>query len=498
MSEHRTPPPDAPSNAAARLVVLEGVQAGRKARLDRDVSIIGRSMEAHLQLEDESLSRRHAEIRRTERGIELKDLKSSNGTFVNGVRIEHTVIHAGDKIRLGSNVVLELTLYDPIEDELRARQRFEALGRMCAGVAHDFNNMIGAILSNLEYLRDLPPEQRLGETGPKECLADLEKASERAAELSRKLLGFARGTTTEGSIRVGDLTHEVAQLCRSTFGRAISIATDIESHLEMSGSTLDLHQVLMNLCLNARDAMPDGGTLRLSARRAGDEAIEIRVHDSGVGIDNPTLSRVFEPFFTTKRDGAGFGLGLATVRDIVVQLGGRIHIESQLHKGTSFVLRFPSSAARRARTTQPRMATIKGQLPAGLRILVVDDEDMVRRGARRLLNRSGHEVIEAATGEQALGCYREVEPDIVVLDLDMPSMNGECVLANLLSQDPGARVIIVSGHVDPAAERRLRAAGARWIMRKPWTALELLDAIEQAADDATDPEEARHTSIEEL
>jgi len=231
----------------------------------------------------------------------------------------------------------------------------------------------------------------------------------------------------------------------------------------------------MNLCLNARDAMPGGGALRIVAElvqpEAGERAhVAITIEDSGSGMDAATRARIFEPFFTTKPEGAGFGLGLSTVREVVDMHGGQVEVESELGQGTSFLLRLPAS------TGHPMPVRITGghrelrpNHPASALILLVDDEEVVRRSTARLLRQAGHQVLEAPGGKEATELYGDAErrPDLVILDLDMPHLNGEQTQRLILSIDPKARILFMSGHDDFVRESSASIGSAAGYLRKP-------------------------------
>ena len=250
----------------------------------------------------------------------------------------------------------------------------------------------------------------------------------------------------------------------------------------------------MNLCLNARDAMPRGGVLRVSASAItpGSEPLPeplnaevthlvLCVEDTGVGMDEATRARIFEAFFTTKREGAGFGLGLATVKEVVAFHGGQIRIESEEGKGTRFLVYLPLHEAGH----EPRKVTgaHETQLPSsrGL-ILLVDDEEVVRRSFARLLRQAGHNVVEAADGVKAVELYRQAfpRPNLVILDLDMPVLSGEETQDRLLRLDPNVRILFVSGHDEPTRESAVHARGALGFLRKPCKVQVLLGAVSEA------------------
>lgn len=479
----------------ARLIAIAGSQAGRKFKIG-DHAVIGRSGEASVALEDPEVSRSHARVSKSDLGAYLlEDLGSKNGTQVNGLPITRHLLSFGDKIQVGPHVMLLFAPFDPIEDQLLQRQRLEALGRVGAGVAHDLNNMLGAIGASIDYLSKLPAERALSSEEVRECFEDIRLASSQASELTRGILKFARGRAQAHSpVDLSSLCSDVMRLIRHTFDRAIQIESKICPGLSVRGDQAELHQVLMNLCLNARDAMPHGGVLRVSAStitpgaqrlpeqlNANDTHLVLCVEDTGVGMDQATRARIFEAFFTTKREGAGFGLGLATVKEVVAFHGGQIQIESEEGKGTRFLVFLPMHAAGH----EPRKVTgaYEAQQPSsrGL-ILLVDDEEVVRRSFARLLRQAGHLVVEAQDGVKAVETYRQAlpRPNLVILDLDMPVLSGEETQERLLMVDPHARILFVSGHDEPTRESAVHARGALGFLRKPCKAQLLLGAVSDA------------------
>ncbi len=479
----------------ARLIAISGTQAGRKFKIG-DIAIIGRGAEASVTLEDPEISRSHARISCSELGAYLlEDLGSKNGTQVNGLPITRHLLSFGDKIQVGPNVVLLFAPFDPVEDQLLQRQRLEALGRVGAGVAHDLNNMLGAITASIDYLGNLPGASALRSKEVRECFDDIRLAAHQASDLTRGILKFARGRAQAHSpVDLSGLSSDVMRLIRHTFDRAIQIEAKIHPGLSVRGDQAELHQVLMNLCLNARDAMPRGGVLTVSASAVtpGSHLLPERlnpaqphlmlcVQDTGVGMDEATRARIFEAFFTTKREGAGFGLGLATVKEVVTFHGGRIQIESGEGQGTRFLVFLPlHDAGAEVRSITGGHET---QAPSqqGL-ILLVDDEVVVRRSFARLLRQAGHEVLEAPDGLQAVAMYHQAypRPHLVILDLDMPVLTGEETQERLLKVDPAVRILFVSGHDEPARESAVYARGALGFLRKPCKVDALLSAVSDA------------------
>ena len=469
----------------ARLIVLEGPQAGQKFKIDGDV-VLGRAIDSTVVLEDPEVSRSHVRITRSHAGVYIvEDMGSRNGTQVNGVPIQKQFLSFGDKIQVGPRVLILFAPFDPIEDQLLQRQRLEALGRVGAGVAHDLNNMLGAISASIDFLSRLPPDRPVGAPEVKDSVADIRTALGQASELARGILKFARGRSRgHALVDLSVVCQEVIRLAHHTFDRSIVLEQSIESNLIVSGDQAELHQVIMNLCLNARDAMPGGGTLRIRAELdpTHDDRARVRVSiaDSGTGMDSATRARIFEPFFTTKPEGAGFGLGLSTVREVINMHGGDVEVLSAPGKGTCFFIYLPASMGQ----PQPVRITsghrdLRPQSGTSARILLVDDEEVVRRSTARLLRQAGHEVLEAAGGKEATQVYANTEryPDLVILDLDMPFLNGEQTQRVILSIDPTARILFMSGHEDFVRENATSVGKAAGYLRKPCNVGLLLSTV---------------------
>jgi two-component system, cell cycle sensor histidine kinase and response regulator CckA len=470
------------------LIVMEGPQAGQKFKIDGDV-VLGRAIDSTVVLEDPEVSRSHVRITRSHVGAYIiEDMGSRNGTQVNGVPIQKQFLVFGDKIQVGPRVLILFAPFDPIEDQLLQRQRLEALGRVGAGVAHDLNNMLGAISASIDFLGRLPPDRPVGSVDVKDSVADIRTALTQASELARGILKFARGRSRgHALVDLSQVCQEVIRLAHHTFDRAILLEQDIAPNLVVSGDQAELHQVIMNLCLNARDAMPEGGRLSIRAElldppeRGSNERqrLRIAIEDSGSGMDATTRARIFEPFFTTKPEGAGFGLGLSTVREVVSMHGGEVDVESSPGKGTSFYLYLPASTGH----PQPVRITsghrdLRPNTGAAL-ILLVDDEEVVRRSTARLLRQAGHTVLEAPGGKEATQLYNNAEryPDLVILDLDMPYLNGEQTQRVILSIDPKARILFMSGHEDFIRESSSSIGAAAGYLRKPCNVALLLSTV---------------------
>lgn len=476
---------------AVRLTVVEGPAIGQEFKIDGNATI-GRSPDATVMVDDPGVSRLHARIRRNESGTyEVEDLGSKNGTFINGTRVGQAAASLGDKIRVGPRVVLTLASFDLVEEQVVQRQRLETVGRLGAGIAHDLNNVLAALHAGTAFLEQLSAGTQLGDPRVRECLRDLTLATNQGAELTRGILRIVRGKrSVREPVDLGALVLEVARILRHTIDHSIQVETAVQPEVIVHGNHSELQQVLLNLCLNARDAMPQGGKLRVSVSLAalpadlggqGEKAHALlQVVDSGVGIDAETKDRIFEPFFTTKPEGAGFGIGLSTVRDLVRLHGGRITLESAKNQGSTFRLYFPALDVQSFATTgerPPLAMPIPSDQP--LSILLVDDEQLLRRSFGRLLRQHGFQVTEAAGGAEALALYSSDHHDLVILDLDMPGMSGEATQIELLRRDPDARVMFASGHADPQRELTVRERGARAYLQKPYEIEVLVSTIHQ-------------------
>ena len=495
--EIRTPEPPRCS-VQAQLVVLAGEHVGRRQAVGGQF-VLGRGHGADFQIDDAQVSRRHARILRRGDDFYVEDLHSRNGTLLNGRRIEGAKkLVFGDRIQLGARVVLLFCCHDPAEEALQHRQRLEALGRLGAGLAHDFNNLLGALRSTLDYLESIPPDRRLGDRDVGDSLRDMRAAADRAAELVRRVLGFARRRPTEPeTLDFSEVVHEVVRLCRRTFPRSLRIYVRAEPRQFVVGDRSQLHQVLMNLCLNARDATGGEGTIRLDVGPPSQRELErtglgrgagyvrLLVEDSGSGMDEETLRHAFDPFFTTKPGHVGSGIGLATAYQTVQNHGGSMAIESAPGEGTRVWVLLPLSAhtgaeQRPARRTTERMVVrrpVRNAADAATRhlVLLVDDEEVVRRSTARLLRRAGYDVTFAKDGREALAIVRHAErrPDVVLMDLDMPVMRGEEAFRKMRNLAPELPVVFVSGYWDEARERELKHAGAAGFLYKPFEAEEL-------------------------
>jgi signal transduction histidine kinase len=367
------------------------------------------------------------------------------------------------------------------EAKLQQAQKLEAIGRLAGGVAHDFNNILTAIMGNAQLLSlelDNDPE-----CGP--LAMQIVQASKQAGDVTRQLLAFARrGRWQEIPVDLHQVIEEVISLLRHTTNRRISIETDLAAESAATlGDPSQLQNALLNLGINACDAMPDGGRLLFQTRIVTDPGrggkahtneplLEIRVVDTGAGMSEEVLSHLFEPFFTTKDAGKGTGLGLASVYGCIKSHKGFIDVSSELGRGTTFEIRLPLSTARRDEEQaryEPTRVSGSGH------VLLVDDEELVRKCAARSLQSMGYRVTECADGQEAVEAFQQDQGgfDLVILDLIMPRVDGREALRRIRQIDPDSRVMISSGY-DPEQDEELRElSGSCGVLHKPYQIEEL-------------------------
>ena len=381
-----------------------------------------------------------------------------------------------------------------LETQLRQAQKMEAIGQLAGGVAHDFNNILSVVLMQAE----LSAGAEALSTDVREGLEEIRACAERGADLTRQLLLFSRRQVMQPQhLDLNEVVTTTAKMLQRIIGEDISLELHLHAtRLPVRADSGMLNQVLLNLAVNARDAMPRGGRLRVDtweraigegdARPYPDVApgryAGLRVSDTGSGIPADVLPRIFEPFFTTKEAGRGTGLGLATVFGIVRQHGGFVNVASEPGLGTTFEICLPETAPPEAAAEAPRARTVAGGTET---ILVVEDEPAVRHLVRSLLRRRGYTVFEAGNGIEALKIWQEHGDHIslVLTDMVMPDgVSGQELARRLRAENPGLKVVFSSGYSAEIAGRELKLADGENFLQKPFTSEALLEMVRHAID----------------
>ena len=381
----------------------------------------------------------------------------------------------------------DITEQKKLESQFLRTQRLESIGTLASGIAHDLNNILTPILGAVQLLQiDLPPDKR------DLMLQMLESNTKRGADLIKQVLSFARGFEGErGVVQVRHLINEIIAIAKETFPKSIEFFSDIPRDLQLIyGDTTQLHQILMNLSVNARDAMPEGGTLSIKAAnvvvseesarnqignvKPGDYVM-IQVRDTGTGIPPDVLDRIFEPFFTTKQPGKGTGLGLSTVIGIVKSHGGFICVESEVGEGTEFQVYLPAFEAAEA----PLEEDLDMPAGTGQLILLVDDEAPICEITKATLEKYAYRVLTASNGLEAVDLYAQYQDEIsvVLLDLMMPARNGPSTIRCLQAIAPDVKIIAVTGLRGHAMTAEAASMGVKAFVSKPYTNQELLKIL---------------------
>ena len=381
----------------------------------------------------------------------------------------------------------DVTERKQLEEQLRQSQKLEAIGRLAGGVAHDFNNMLTAIggytAFALEHAEDGSPLRA--------DLDEIRKATDRATLLTRQLLAFSRKQVlTPELLNLNGIVVELQSMLRPLIGEDIVLTTQLDPALgPIEADPGQLHQVVMNLVVNARDAMPEGGDLTIETANAdvlelGDGAIEpgryvtLTVRDGGEGIDEETLGQIFEPFFTTKDSSKGTGLGLATVYGIVKQSGGYVEVESEVGIGSAFTIylrRVDDGRQHRAEPVAVAAPVEPSPSEAAKRVLVVEDEEVVRGLVRQVLEGQGYVVLVAQDGQEAIELAGRNTIDVLLTDLTMPNVGGREVAERLRETQPGLKVVYMSGYVEDGLTGALPPATS--FLGKPFTFSELTETV---------------------
>ena len=426
-------------------------------------------------------------------GVEV-GWKRKDGTHVT-VRLSGRIVENADAGARGFEVIAEdVTARRALEDELRQAQKIEALGRLAGGIAHDFNNLLTAIFG----FSDLALGQLDADHPARPDVQEVRKVAESAVSLTRQLLAFSRKQVLQPRVvNLNDTVKRMQTLLQHVIGEHIRLVTRLAPSLhDVFADRGQLEQVVMNLAINARDAMPNGGelaidtvnvtfeTIDLARKRGGvGDFVRVTISDTGLGMEEGVRARLFEPFFTTKERGRGTGLGLATVYGVVRQSGGFIWVESVLGRGTTFTLDFPRAID--VVDTQSQPADHRAFPGAGETILLVEDLPSVRTVMRELLTRNGYRILEADSGDLALQLAHSFRNpiDLLLTDVVMPAMSGRELARRMQVLRPDVRVLYTSGYTDDLiAHHGVLEAGVSFLP-KPFTQQQLLQKLREVLDD---------------
>ncbi len=421
------------------------------------------------------------------RGVERH--RKKDGTFIEVNVTAHIMDFAGRPVALG--IYTDVTQTRRLEEQLRQSHKMEAVGRLAGGIAHDFNNLTGAILSYAEVTA-----LELGAAHPlTPDVLEIAKAARRAAGLTQQLLAFSRQQPYQPKrLSLGAILADMERMLRRVLGEAIELTT---AHGPNAGPVeadpVQIQQVLLNLTVNARDAMSSGGQLRLAiddvqlaeqdAASIGVTAgayVRLSVRDTGVGMDDETRARVFEPFFTTKPVGTGTGLGLAIVFGVAKQAGGGVRIESRPGHGSTFEVYFPRAegVAPELTSSVPPRSDVRGME----RVLLVDDDDQMRGATKRVLHAQGYTVLDVGDPREALDILRDASLDVALLvtDVVMPHMDGPALVKAGRSVRPSLRALYMSGYPELTGGGRRGRGPEGVLLRKPFSPNALANAVRRA------------------
>lgn len=381
-----------------------------------------------------------------------------------------------------------------LQEQLFQAQKMEAIGTLAGGIAHDFNNLLSGILGYASYGKILLPEDH----PVHKHLEVIEKSAERSAELVRQMLGFSRGGKYEvRKVNCNLIIEEAVKLLSRTIDKSIEIETRLSSHLTLVlADIVQMQQVVLNICINARDAMPNGGRLILETQNVVLDEIYARKHlgsapgnyvliaisDTGVGMDPNVKRRIFEPFFTTKEKGKGTGLGLAMVYGIVKNHSGYVTFYSEKGMGTRFSIYLPAIKEGEADITATKQEEV---LKGKETILLIDDEEVIRELGKEVLEQLGYKVLLAEDGVEAMKIYKKNadQIDLVILDIVMPKAGGKTTFSELRGKNPALKIIVSSGYSIDGDAQDLMRSGAHAFIQKPYRVDELSSVIRRVLDE---------------
>jgi PAS domain S-box-containing protein len=438
----------------------------------------------------ETLTRTHVAFRSTRRYLH-KDGKSI------WINMNCTPVHDGETKRGYMGIIEDVTERKQMDEQLLRSQRMESIGTLAGGVAHDLNNVLAPILMSVESLKC-----QITDEANRKLIAMVEASARHGADLVSQVLSFARGVQGQSiPLNVAHLLNEIGNMIRDTFPKNIEFSfSPCRDPWLVTGDPTHLRQVFTNLCVNARDAMPEGGCLKVAMEnvllddvyggmnpdaKAG-AYLAVSVEDTGVGIPPAVADKIFEPFFTTKEIGKGTGLGLSTTMAIVKSHGGFINFHSEPAKGSVFKVYLPADAAAKSNGDA---AARKAGLPRGNgeMVLFVDDDERLRTVAESTLKQFGYRVLLAANGAEAVALYAQHREQIAIVltDMTMPVMDGPSSIVALKVLYPGVKIIGSSGFSSNGGDAKARSAGIKHFIPKPYTAEALLNILSLALREDT-------------
>jgi PAS domain S-box-containing protein len=422
------------------------------------------------------------------------ELKTRDGKKVVVLVNARAVYDDHNNVTLIRGTLRNVTAEKQLEQQFIQVQKLEGIGTLAGGIAHDFNNILGIIMGYLGLLETGTPSPEL----LKNSLEVMNTAVNRGTNLVKQILTFARqGDIVRGPLDVNIMTKEFIKMIKETFPKTIAIEFNLDTNLPLiMADPTQFHQILLNICVNARDAMPKGGRIMLTTGRVSgsslraivqgnlsDAYLHLSISDTGVGMTPEIRAHVFEPFFTTKEKGKGTGLGLATVYGIVKHHNGHIIIESEPGKGSSVHLYFPLPAKMDEVSYPSKMQpeNIRGNNET---VFLIEDEELLLNLVKSLLEGHGYRVITAMNGEEAIHVYREHigTIDLVLTDMDIPKLSGEQIYSVFRELNPAVKLIFASGFIEPEIKAEMFRRGARSFLEKPYRPMEILKSVREALD----------------
>ena len=421
------------------------------------------------------------------------DLRHKDGKPVHVIENASAIFDESGELIEIKGYLFDITERKLLEEQLHQAQKMESIGTLAGGIAHDFNNILGAILGYASFMK-----MKITNEHPFFNYIDvIERSAIRASELTGHLLAFARGGKySTAAVDLNEIVTETVKMVKSTFDKLIEIKTHLKTKLPMvDADSGQLQQVVMNLCVNARDAMPEGGRLVVETDLASIDSDYVKTHveaktgtyvtltvtDTGVGMDKETIGKIFEPFFSTKEPDKGTGLGLSVVYGVVKNHGGFVRVYSSPGEGASFTIYLPVSGRPKTETTPQDVTPQQGSEL----ILVVDDEQEISNVLSEILQNHGYQVLTAENGVEATNIYAKHHHNIklVILDMIMPKMGGRETFAQLKDINPRIKALLSSGYSRHGKAETIMQEGIKGFVQKPYRANELLSAVRKALDE---------------